>query len=122
VSNPEQADRDGIDRSSDVRARLYCGSCGRLLQRFEVDPDHPDALPRIWGPANPSGSARRRAKANRDSYQRTDPAGMGDFRHRHRCECGADWQSGSYRLGRAILAKARATDRRSVRIVAGQDV
>jgi hypothetical protein len=42
--------------------------------------------------------------------------------HRYRCECRADWPIGSSRLGQAIIAKAKATGRTSVRLIAGVDV
>jgi hypothetical protein len=109
------------DRPGNVRARLYCGKCGRHLRRFEVWPEIGDALPRVGGASNRSRRIPSPAYEDRNL-----PAGAPDRPpdklHRCRCECGADWQSGSYRLGAAILTKAKATGRSSVRLITGVDV
>jgi hypothetical protein len=81
------------------------------------------ALPRLWGPGNPSQRVTRSARDHRDSYlPAVTPVHPGEYRHRYRCipTCREDFQSGSYRLGLAIVAKAAG--RRSVRLVTGVDV
>jgi hypothetical protein len=120
VSDPRQADRPNL-----VHARLECGRCGRPLARLAADPDDPmlGALPRLWGPGNPSQRVTRSARDHRDSYlPAVTPVHPGEYRHRYRCipTCREDFQSGSYRLGLAIVAKAAG--RRSVRLVTGVDV
>lgn len=125
-----QTDRRDLDRGR-IRARLDCGRCGRLLGRLSADPEHPEdgAFPRLWGPGNPSQAAQRVANRNRDGYSPRDgrgptvePVHPREYRHRYRCECGADWPFGSHRLGLAIIAKAKTTGRASVRLAAGVDV
>jgi hypothetical protein len=110
------------DRHGFIRARLDCGSCGRLLDRLGAKPDTPElgAMPRLWRPGNPS---KRRGGWAKDSYRLAVKQALpGEFRHRWRCPCGADWQSGSYRVWERIVAKAEATGRGTVRLVAGVDV
>jgi hypothetical protein len=120
MSSARQTDRPG-----NVRARLYCGKCGCHLQRFEVWPEIGDALPRVGGPSNPSRRVPRSAYEDRNLPAGT-PDRPPDKLHHYPCECGCecggDWKSGSYRLGAAILAKARATGRSSVRLVTGDDI
>jgi len=120
MSFQRQTDRSDLDRRN-VRARLYCGKCSRHLECFEVWPEIGDALPRIGGVANPSRRLPKPAYEDRH-LPAVAPGRPSDNLHRYRCECGADWQSGSYRVGRAILAKARTTGRSSVRLVTGVDV
>lgn len=115
MSFEPQTDRHGF-----IRARLECGKCGRLLDRLGAKPGAPElgAMPRVWRPGNPS----KRQVWAKDSYRlAVKQAHPGEFRHRWRCPCGADWQSGSSRLWRAIVAKA-AGRHGTVRLVTGVDV
>jgi hypothetical protein len=118
------------DRPGDVRARLNCGTCGQLLDRLVVDPADPNHEARSIPPTN----AQRRPVVVDDGQRlhamisadgtRVDvrPRPGPGYKHCFRCHPGADWQFSSGRLGRAILTRAAATGRRSVRIVAGVDV
>jgi hypothetical protein len=91
-----------------------------MLDRLGAKPDDPElgAFPRWWGPGNPS---QRRGAAKVSYRLAVEPVHPGEFRHRYRCECGEDWQSGSYRVGRAIVAKAAGRPG-TVRLVTGVDV
>jgi hypothetical protein len=112
----------GGDRYGLVRARLECGKCGRMFDRLAADPEDPNwgALPRLWRPANPS---RRRWQVKRSYRPAVAPVHPGEYSHRYVCvpECGEDFQSGSYRLGRVIVAKA-AGRTGTVRLRTGIDV
>jgi hypothetical protein len=86
-----------------------------------VWPEIGDALPRIGGAANPSRRLPKPAYEDRH-LPAVAPDRPPDKMHRYRCECRADWPIGSSRLGQAIIAKAKATGRTSVRLIAGVDV
>jgi hypothetical protein len=124
-----QAERRDLARGY-VRARLDCGTCGQLLDRLLVDLADPKHEARSIPPTNPQrrqfvvDDGRRLHAVVTADGTRTDvrPRPEPGYLHRYRCHPGSDWQFRSSRLGQAIIAKAAASGRRNVRIVAGVDV